>query len=387
VKAIFIFLFLITLITTHANEQQGYKVVLASFNTFDEAKEKLGLFDSTFSGKELALQETYHFEVLARPSGKAFIVTLEPFDKKESATVVLTQFKKLYPDGYINGYFGPTDGSVFWKNKGAEPTIVKSEILPKSLSTPPLPIKITVEDNKSHTWIWILLVVMVLIGIGILFFIRRGEKTDTLKGQIIKYKEELKANFDVFVSWSYEDALKRAGGDEGSLNSAIGLFLHDTQKLINTIKEAMDRDDFTEVQKQAHLLKSLSARVAAVALRLSSKKLEVAAREKNQPSVVIALSECEIVLNKTLVLIKEREISPKLAKPFSNKKIELRAYLEFLRQNINKSLFIDVGHSSALDDATDEKVGVVLEELKKSIEKLEYEKALELIERVEEMIQ
>ncbi|MDD2828727.1 MAG: Hpt domain-containing protein [Sulfuricurvum sp.] len=385
-RSIFIFLFLITFSTIYANEQQGYKVVLASFSTFDEAKEKLDLFASTFSGKELALQEAYHFEVLARPSGKAFIVTLEPFDKKESATVVLTQFKKLYPDAYINGYFGPTDGSILWKNKSVEPTIIKNEVLPKSIPTP-LPIEITIEDNKSHAWIWVSLGFLVFVGIGVLFLTRKGKKTDRLKEQIIKYKEELKANFDVFVSWSYEDALKRAGGDEENLNSAINLFLRDTQRLINNIKEAMDKGDFAEIQKQTHQLKSASASVSATTLRLSSKKLEVAAREKNHLLVETVFVECETILNKTIVLIKERVVNPKSPHPFIDKKTQLRTQLEFLRQNINKSLFIDAGYLGAFDEATDEKIAVVLEELKKSIEKLEYEKALELIERIEEMIQ
>lgn len=385
-RHLFLLLFFITLITTHANEQQGYKVVLVSFSTFNEAKEKLALFDATLRvKKELALQETYHFEILARPSGKAFIIALEPFEKKESAEAVLHQFKQFYPDGYVNGYFGPTDGSVVWKHKSVDSATAKSDTI-QTKTSDSVHIKPSNESSESHAWVWILIVVLIVIANGVLFFVRRGEKSDALKDQIIKYKEELKANFEIFVPWNYEDAMKRAGGDEESLNRAIELFLHEIPTLISDLKEAIEKGNFTAIQMRAHALKSASAQVSAVTLRMSSKKIEIAAREKNRPLVEVLFTEFETIVDKTLMLINERVVNPKDTIPSINKKTQLRAHLDFLRQNISKSLFVDVGHLSILYEVPDEKTAVLLEELKKSIEKLEYEKALELIERVDEMI-
>lgn len=107
----------------YADEAKGYKVVLASSATLDEAKSKLTSLEGKLGEHEWALQEKYHFEILARASGKAFIVCIEPLATKEDANEVMKQFNHLYPDSYSNGYFGPTEGSLVLKHPQATPMV------------------------------------------------------------------------------------------------------------------------------------------------------------------------------------------------------------------------------------------------------------------------
>lgn len=106
---------LLVSIHSYAAEAKGYKIVLASYATFDEAKTALDALGSKIGDSELTLQKEYRFEIAARSSGKAFMLAVEPIETEKGAESVLKQFKKYYPDAYVNGYFGPTKGAVFFK--------------------------------------------------------------------------------------------------------------------------------------------------------------------------------------------------------------------------------------------------------------------------------
>ena len=106
---------MIAVVDLYAAEAKGYKIVLASFATFDEAKSALDKLGLKVGDTEYALQKEYHFEISARSSGKAFMLVVEPFDTQKGVESVLKVFKKHYPDAYVNGYFGPTQGAVFLK--------------------------------------------------------------------------------------------------------------------------------------------------------------------------------------------------------------------------------------------------------------------------------
>lgn len=112
---VFSWMILFAVMQTYAAEAKGYKIVLASFGTFDEAKTALDTLGSKIGDSELALQKEYHFDIAARASGKAFMLAVEPIETENGAESVLKQFQKYYPDAYINGYFGPTKGAVFFK--------------------------------------------------------------------------------------------------------------------------------------------------------------------------------------------------------------------------------------------------------------------------------
>ncbi|MDD2781087.1 SPOR domain-containing protein [Sulfuricurvum sp.] len=131
---------------TFAAEAKGYKIVLASFASFDEAKSALEKLGSKVGENELVLQKEYRFDIVARPSGKAFMLAIEPLETQQGAESVLKQFKKHYPDAYINGYFGPTQGALFFKP--AESNSPTTEVNATEANTTAEAVK-SVEENSS----------------------------------------------------------------------------------------------------------------------------------------------------------------------------------------------------------------------------------------------
>jgi hypothetical protein len=145
-------------IVLQAGEAKGYKIVLASYPSFNEAKLTLHTLETKIKDNERSLQKQYHFEIVARPSGKAFIVAIEPLENKTSAGTVMKQFKHLYPNAYINGYYGPTEGSIFMEHaslpqsdevKQAEVNVTKpSARIEENISAP---VKKMVEEKSIST--------------------------------------------------------------------------------------------------------------------------------------------------------------------------------------------------------------------------------------------
>ncbi|AFV96666.1 MULTISPECIES: hypothetical protein [unclassified Sulfuricurvum] len=133
-------------IQTYAAEAKGYKIVLASYPTFEEAKAALDKLGSQIGTSELALQKEYRFDIAARASGKAFMLAVEPIETEKGAEFVLKQFKKYYPDAYVNGYFGPTKGAVFFKQPQPESLIEEANATDANMTTAA---KELVEENAT----------------------------------------------------------------------------------------------------------------------------------------------------------------------------------------------------------------------------------------------
>ncbi len=165
-------LFTFLSIHTYAAQSKGYKIVLASFPTFDEAKAKLAILDSQLGTDERAIQEKYHYEIVARASGKAFILAIEPLETKVISDQVIKQFGHLYPDAYSNGYFGPTEGALVLEHTQIAPVIeeVNRSIVQKVEKRPEIKaieVKNTpVEDEEKSVSFWI-----IIAGIGVLIAI------------------------------------------------------------------------------------------------------------------------------------------------------------------------------------------------------------------------
>lgn len=104
-----------------ASEAKGYKIVLAAFPTFDEAKTKLRILGEELGAQEKALQEEYGYEIVARPSGRSYIIGIEPIRSKKGRDSVLRTFKRFYRDAYSDTYYGPTQGAVFLETIRALP--------------------------------------------------------------------------------------------------------------------------------------------------------------------------------------------------------------------------------------------------------------------------
>lgn len=90
----------------------GYRVVLASFPTFDEAKSKMERLGEQLGENERSLQRQIDYEIVARPSGKSYIIGIEPIGSKAEQEKVLKAFRTYYRDAYGDKYHGPTEGTI-----------------------------------------------------------------------------------------------------------------------------------------------------------------------------------------------------------------------------------------------------------------------------------
>lgn len=187
-------------IEAYASEAKGYKIVLASFPTFDEAKAKLNDLSQNIGDAEKALQKRYGFEIAARPSGKAYMLAIEPFQTEKDAQEVLKTFKHFYPDSYINGYFGPTKGAVFLNDESLQPDV--NQTLEDNTSTVAKPIPsvqsqelvtpiVQVKEEPSHK-VWILISVLGIAVLGLLgWFLKGNRKHESLKAFKERYEETI----------------------------------------------------------------------------------------------------------------------------------------------------------------------------------------------------
>ncbi|MCX6061994.1 MAG: hypothetical protein NT103_07090 [Campylobacterales bacterium] len=183
----------------YAGEAKGYKVVLASFPTFDGAKAKLTLLDTQLGVNERAIQEKYHYEIVARASGKAFIVAIEPLETKAITDQVIKQFHHLYPDAYSNGYFGPTEGAIVLEHAKTAPVVteVNRSILqkvekisePKVMEVRSAPI----EEKEKNVSFWII-IAGVIISIAVLFMMFKRRTPAQVSSSIENEKEILEVN-------------------------------------------------------------------------------------------------------------------------------------------------------------------------------------------------
>lgn len=169
----------------YAAEAKEYKIVLASFGTFDEAKSALDKLGSKIGDSEATLQKKYHFEIAARSSGKAFMLAIEPIETEDGAQTVLKQFQKYYPDAYVNGYFGPTKGAIFFKspeNNSPVEELNASEVnttaeveknVSENISTPVKPevevataddVSLSEEENTNAGWIIAFILITAVVG-------------------------------------------------------------------------------------------------------------------------------------------------------------------------------------------------------------------------------
>ena len=94
------------------------KIVVASYPTQEMANASLQKLLTSFkdNDKILQLQENENFYFIARPSGKFFIVIIEPFSNDKALKEVAEQIRKLYPKAFINSvsleYLAPKEQQI-----------------------------------------------------------------------------------------------------------------------------------------------------------------------------------------------------------------------------------------------------------------------------------
>lgn len=195
---------LVALLDVYGAEAKGYKIVLASFATFDEAKAKLNDLAKQIGDNEKKLQNQYGFEIVARPSGKAFMLAIEPLEREEDAKTVLQGFKQFCPDGYINGYFGPTEGAVFLpkeESKPLQPTVEANQTHEENVtassaanitesSKVELSLETPVIDKDSSQTLWMVIGVLGIIALGLIGWLLKGKKSPHSEREFKEQYEE-----------------------------------------------------------------------------------------------------------------------------------------------------------------------------------------------------
>lgn len=376
----FITLFLIFFITIHASEINGYKVVLASFKTFDEAKNDLDSFGVRLTSQEIELQNKYNFDIVARPSGKVFVVAIEPLDDIKTAKIISNHFKKFYPDALVSGYFGPTEGAIVWKKSDVSPppdkVLIDSHESRGEKS----------ESNESIGFVWKLLVSIAILGLILGLVIWRINRRGSVSVERSNY-EKIKTQIFSPYGWKYDEALQRSGGNKEHLKLTLQTFLNDVPRLMNELREAFKREEYSKIQLRAHTLKGFAASVVAGHLRQCAQKLEFSAREKNSQEIESTLYECDSILNKLVGELEAASLRNNEGDVKHIGEVSLTATLSLreLRDSLMKCLFVDMARVKIVDPLLDERNEPLLAELKSFIEKLEYKKALELMSDIEKM--
>lgn len=216
--------------------------------------------------------------------------------------------------------------------------------------------------------------------------VKNSENTQLRRNERVIKQSKLNEEGEECRVLDYDGALLRMGGNEALLLSMIQSFIEDVPILLSRLKEAMTQGDFDTVRTHAYSFKGSSSNIGAVALQEISKKIERAADENNGALVADLFPVWENVLNDTLVYLEKnvlhKEVDEMLVGLDGGGMI---VQLQELRQSIIKNLFIDTDSSGIFGEYNDSDVATLIGQLKKSVDRFEYEKALELIAQLEEM--
>jgi hypothetical protein len=254
-----------------SDEPKGYTIVLASFSKFDEAKRELSILGAKMGQEESLLQKKYNFEMLVRPSGKGFVVAIEPLKDKKSVEAVREYFKIWYPDTYTGNYIDP----VVWQfqevamQKEVKSTVDKNGETPRLKET-----RLSTEEGYPWGWICGFAFVSSVFALGSFLFLRR-------KTTIEKYGAMECLQESAFVGYG-------------------------ASRVDNNEERTLCDTDVSDGTMQ----------------------------------------------------------------------------LEILRQSLEKSLFIDTATVKIFAEPTDEDTAVLMQQLKRHIDKLEYEQALEVLQSI-----
>ena len=83
------------------------KIIIASFPTQQQADKALTIFESKLGSPFLAKQQESYFNIVARPSGKSYIIAIEPIESYREAVRIKKLLPWEYADAFINKYTPP----------------------------------------------------------------------------------------------------------------------------------------------------------------------------------------------------------------------------------------------------------------------------------------
>jgi HPt (histidine-containing phosphotransfer) domain-containing protein len=95
------------------------------------------------------------------------------------------------------------------------------------------------------------------------------------------------------VFWSKAEALDRLGGDEDLLRELCGIFLEESPKLMQKLRQAVADGDAEAAMQAAHSLKGEVSYLGAGGASRAARQLEDMGREKNLSQASEALAELE----------------------------------------------------------------------------------------------
>lgn len=131
-------------------------------------------------------------------------------------------------------------------------------------------------------------------------------KTETLKtlNAIQKPKTPIKQTLEINQKWLSTKALKELKefmGDEIGL--LLEMFEQETPDILVKMSNALKNNNFEEVRKMAHMLKSTSANIGANGLSFFSKKMEMAAintQERELPIIFGKIKKVSVLTSKEI---------------------------------------------------------------------------------------
>jgi len=130
---------LLLLVTLSLFASPQRKIILASSTDSHTIKRAFSTFESKLDETFSELQQRYNFNIVARSSGRSFILVLEPFASYSDAKSVKKKLPRTYKDAFINKYSPPEDESIITIKKAiieVEQITVKSNPTPPELSIP-----------------------------------------------------------------------------------------------------------------------------------------------------------------------------------------------------------------------------------------------------------
>ena len=98
-------------------------------------------------------------------------------------------------------------------------------------------------------------------------------------------------------------AMKRVGGDEELLNELIEIFLQETPKLMNQVREAIAEQDSPTLRRAAHSIKGSASNFGAAAVCTPAARLEKMGQDNDLTGTEPALAELQNALEKTLAAL------------------------------------------------------------------------------------
>jgi len=127
----------------------------------------------------------------------------------------------------------------------------------------------------------------------------------------VEERAEVKTKLESEEIFDKAGALDRMDDDMELFNSIIEIFLDDIPIQIQSLQEAVDKNDVPLVQRQAHIIKGASGNVGAVTLQKASYQMEMAAKNGNLGQAPEMLNAIKDKFDEFKSITAQSEILPK----------------------------------------------------------------------------